>query len=274
MYRMLFPGGREWALTLSYDDGVSTDIRLIGIMKDHGIRGTFNLNGGLMHGRPRTEGSHITRLTPDEVREVYRGMEIACHGYTHPFMEQVPSDVLVGETVLDRMALEKITGAPVRGMAYPYGTNIPEVRERLKALGIVYSRTTVSTEKFDLPEDFLAWHATCHHRNARLPELCDAFLGAASRRPRLFYLWGHSYEFDDADNWDVIERFCDRMGGKQEIWYATNMEIYHYISAYRALVSTLTGDALYNPTDTDVFLMNRKEEIVRVPAGSTLRTEE
>jgi len=32
-----FPGGRAKALTLSYDDGVETDIRLIEIMKKHGL---------------------------------------------------------------------------------------------------------------------------------------------------------------------------------------------------------------------------------------------
>ena len=26
------------------------------------------------------------------------------------------------------------------------------------------------------------------------------------------YVWGHSYEFDQADNWEVIERFCEYAG--------------------------------------------------------------
>ena len=271
MYRMLFPGGRIKALTLSYDDGVSTDRRLIGIMKAHGIKGTFNLNAGSMTGMPRAKDSHIWRMTPEEVRTVYEGMEIACHGYTHPFMEQLPADVLVGETVRDRMGLEAITGAPVKGMAYPYGTHSAAVRDQLARMGIVYSRTTVSTEKFDLPEDFLQWHATCHHKNPHLQTLCDSFLDAGNRRPLLFYLWGHSYEFDDCNNWDVIETFCERMGGHEDVWYATNMEIYRYVTAYRALEATVDGTTLYNPTATDVFLMNREGGTVCVKAGETAR---
>ena len=42
-----FPKGKRKALTLSYDDGVEQDIRLIENMKQHGLKGTFNLNSGL-----------------------------------------------------------------------------------------------------------------------------------------------------------------------------------------------------------------------------------
>lgn len=42
-----FPEGKLKALTLSYDDGVEQDEHLIGILRAHGMRGTFNLNAGL-----------------------------------------------------------------------------------------------------------------------------------------------------------------------------------------------------------------------------------
>ena len=41
---MLFPGKKRKVLTLSYDDGVEQDIRLVEIMKKHGLKGTFNIN--------------------------------------------------------------------------------------------------------------------------------------------------------------------------------------------------------------------------------------
>ena len=43
---MRFPKGRAKALTLSYDDGTEQDIRLIRIMNQNGLKGTFNLNSG------------------------------------------------------------------------------------------------------------------------------------------------------------------------------------------------------------------------------------
>ena len=41
---MRFPDFKEKALTLSYDDGVFQDRKLIEIMSAHGLKGTFNIN--------------------------------------------------------------------------------------------------------------------------------------------------------------------------------------------------------------------------------------
>ena len=41
---MRFPGGAYKVVTLSYDDNVEEDVRLVEIMKKHGLKGTFNLN--------------------------------------------------------------------------------------------------------------------------------------------------------------------------------------------------------------------------------------
>ena len=46
-----FPGGKHKVLTMSYDDGRLEDRRLVELFNRYGIRGTFNLNGGL----PRPE---------------------------------------------------------------------------------------------------------------------------------------------------------------------------------------------------------------------------
>lgn len=44
---MKFKDGRSKVLTLSYDDVVVQDIRLIGILDKYGIKGTFNINTGM-----------------------------------------------------------------------------------------------------------------------------------------------------------------------------------------------------------------------------------
>ena len=133
---------------------------------------------------------YVYRLKPEQIRETYQDMEIAIHGYTHPFFEQLPADLAAGEVIRDRMALEALAGYPVRGMAYPFGTYNEQVVAQLAQLGVAYSRTTVSTLKFDLPTNFLTWHATCHHRNPQLDELCDQFLEPSARysKCKLFYL--------------------------------------------------------------------------------------
>lgn len=273
MYRVLFPGGRHLAVTLSYDDGVSSDARLISIMKKHGLKGTFNLNGGCMTGNGSLRGKeYIYRLKAEEVREVYKGMEIAIHGYTHPFFEQLPMDRAVYEVTKDRETLEPLAGYPVRGMAYPFGTHNCAVEDMLEQVGVVYSRTTVSTERFDLPARFITWNPTCHHNNPHLFDLCDHFLHDANHynRCKLFYLWGHSYEFALNDNWNVIERFCETMGDREDVWYATNMEIYRYLTAQQQIEASLDGSMLYNPSATDVWFL-KDDQPLCVPAGQLTR---
>ena len=43
-----FPEGNYKVLTLSYDDGKITDRRLVDILNQNGIKGTFHLNSGYL----------------------------------------------------------------------------------------------------------------------------------------------------------------------------------------------------------------------------------
>ena len=256
---MRFPGGKAKALTLSYDDGVEQDIRLIEIMKKHGLKGTFNINSGLYapEGKVYPEGTIHRRMSKSAALELYKnsGMEVALHSLTHPFLEQLPVNLCTQEVLQDRINLENDYGVIVRGMAYPFGTYSDDVAATLKQCGIVYSRTTVSTEKFTIPTDWLRLPATCHHKNPRLMELAHNFVdNEAKRTPLLFYLWGHSYEFEQFDNWHVIEEFAEYMGGRDDIWYATNIEIYDYIAAYNQLIFSMDRKKVYNPTCTKLYL--------------------
>ena len=261
---MRFPGGKVKALTLSYDDGVEQDIRLIDIMKEHGLKGTFNINSGLYapEGTVYPEGKIHRRMTREAALELYKdsGMEVAVHGLTHPFLEQLPINLCTQEVLQDRINLERDFGGLVRGMAYPYGTTSDDVVASLKQCGIVYSRTTVSTEKFSIPTDWLRLPATCHHNNPRLMELAENFVtNEKNQGPLLFYLWGHSYEFEKNDNWNVIEEFAEYMGGREDIWYATNIEIYDYIAAYNQLLFSMDGKTVYNPSCVKLYFeMNGK----------------
>lgn len=255
---MRFPGGRSKALTLSYDDGVDQDERLIAIMKAHGLKGTFNLNSGLYapEGTVYEKGNVHRRMTRQQVDALYTdsGMEVAVHGLTHSFLEQLPQNRCTREVLCDRENLEKQFHRLVRGMAYPYGTFNDEVVECLKACGIVYARTTITTGKFDIPEDWLRLKATCRHGDPKLMELARKFVEKnTSGAPWLFNLWGHSYEFEQDDNWNVIEEFAEYTGGREDIWYATNLEIYEYIQAFKQLVFSVDGSMVYNPTARTLY---------------------
>ena len=258
-----FPGGKSKALTLSYDDGVRQDIRLIEILNRHGIKATFNINSENAI-EPKTginRGVEISNIPLDEMADIYSGHEIATHAYSHPWLTKLHDSEIYAQIFEDRLALESVTGSPVRGHAYPFGEYDARVIRHLENCAIEYARTVVSTRRFGFPENFMEWHPTCHHKDDMLFELWDKFIDANPRNSVLFYLWGHSYEFDLDDNWERIEQFCEKAGGKANIWYATNIEIHDYIKAFYSLKFSADGKTIFNPGIMDIYL-RRKDDVI------------
>lgn len=271
---MRFPGGRHKALTLSYDDGTWEDIRLVDQMVQYGLKGTFNINSGLYPSEDRKS----IRMPLHRALELYQpaGMEVALHSLTHSILSCLPENICTYEILQDRLNHERDYDCIVRGMAYPEGTisASDSVVSSLRQCGIAYARTTVSTERFDIPADWLRLPATCHHKNPRLMELAERFVkDPFERSPGLFYLWGHSREFAmdlPNNNWGILERFSQYMGGRDDIWYATNIEIFDYVHAYKQLIFSADGTKVWNPTSMQVWI--KADGALRTVApGETIR---
>lgn len=250
---MRFPNQCAKAVTLSYDDGSEQDIRLIELLDRYGLKGTFNISAGLYspEGKQFRAGSVCRRMTREAAVRLYKnsGHEVAVHGFSHPMLEQMPASRVALEALEDRKAHEKDYGVAVRGMAYPFGSFDQDVIDALKSAGIVYARTTAATGKFSVPTDWMRLDPTCKHTDKRLSELTRSFLSAKGEHaPMLFYLWGHSFEFESDNNWNVIEEFCAEVGGREDIWYATNIQIYDYVQAYQRLIWTADAGCVCNPS--------------------------
>ena len=273
---MRFPGGRSKALTLSYDDGVEQDIHLVALMRQYGVKGTFNLNSGQyrQENQPWPAGTIHRRMTAQATFNLFHdsGMEVAVHGLQHPFLERLPAPQALYEVLTDRINLEQQFGTIIRGMAYPYGTYSDEVVEELRCAGIAYARTVEETLGFGLPNDWLRLASTCHHTHPDLRTLTEQFMNGQVKAEEdgwLFYLWGHSYEFEADDNWDVIQWFLERTGGCDAVWYATNIEIYDYIQAFHRLVFSLDGRRVRNPSSCSVWFAEDDGTLICVKAGET-----
>ena len=260
-YRFLrFPEGKFKAVTFSYDDGCRADIKLSALLSKYGLKGTFNLNSAWLG-----KDSTAWHLTAEEIKTniIDRNHEIAVHGAYH----KANGNIRVVEGIKDvldcRISLEYTFDTIVRGMAYPdsgirqlhNNTKISDIARYLSELDIKYARTLGEiNDTFDIPEDWYQWMPTAHHDDKPVFELVDRFVSyslpdyQAIRHPKLFYLWGHAYEFDDKDNWDRMEDICEKLSGKDDTWYATNIEIYEYIEAYNSLVFSADSTRIYNPT--------------------------
>ena len=213
------------ALTFSYDDGIEQDRKLVEIFNKYGMKATFNLNTGIQtpESNFEIEGVYINRMKQEGLEELYRGHEIATHGLTHAAPTGMTKEQLDKEFLTDMSNIERIYGTYPVGMAYAYGCVDDEVVKYLKSIGIKYGRTVEASHSFEIP---LKLKATCHHDDDMLFELAEKFLKAEPKENEqmLFYVWGHSYEFDVNNNWDRIEEFCKMMSGKADIFYGTNRE--------------------------------------------------
>lgn len=256
-----FKDGKRHCLTFSYDDGTIHDERLVEIFDRYGMKGTFHLNSG----RIGKEGYIHTEQLPN----LYCGHEISCHSVSHPFPNAIPVTEWLREVWEDRKSLENVADCSVRGMSYPYGVYNTSVIETAKSCGIVYSRTVNATGGFGIPDDFMMWRPTCHHRDCM--KCADIFFvpWGYENASRLFYVWGHSFEFDRENNWSLIEGFCQRMSGNEQIWYATNIEIYDYIQGLRRLQITADYKTVYNPSVMTLWFSS-DGETVKIDGGETV----
>ncbi len=265
-YRFLrFPEGKTKALTLSYDDGCRYDKRLIETVNKYGIKVTLNVNSRMFGSKP-----DAWRLPAEQLKELADSgnHELAVHGAHHIALGKATTATGIRDILNCREDMEREFGGIIRGMAYAdsgitsfhSGVEYEEIRKYLKDLGIAYSRSLAGdNDKFEIPADFYRWIPTAHHVNPKMMEYLDKFLNEpmedyiAERPPRLFYLWGHSYEFDRNDNWELLEEFCQKASGHEDVWYATNIEICDYVNAYRSLQFSMDDRRVYNPTCTKVW---------------------
>lgn len=261
MIEFLFPDGKDKAVTFSYDDAQIYDRRLVSIFDQYGMKGTFHLNSGTLG-----EREYITK---DEVGTLYGNHEVACHAVTHPFFNELSQGMMVRELLEDRHALEGYTNRIVRGFSYPFGEYSDRLMETARQLGIVYARTVEDRMNFNLPGDFMCWHPTCHHNKVTDAMIEDFLNPPMYRNLALFYIWGHSFEFERENNWNHIRHICEALQGREDVWYATNIEIYEYVTAIRSLVMSADGRIIYNPTATPVYLMIGYTKAC-VPAGMSL----
>ena len=224
--------GKMKAVTFSYDDGITQDIRLIEMLNKYGLKCTFNLNSGRL-GQTRTlerEGKTVlhNKISACDIRSVYQGHEIAVHTVNHPDLTKLSDQKVADEVERDRIALSELAGYEVVGMAYPGGFADKRVAEVIReCTGIKYARTVVSTHSFEPQSDMLLFNPTCHQHAEfdKMFELAERFIGLDASSPKVLYIWGHSFELDIHDTWDKLESFCRLISGKSDIFYGTNKEI-------------------------------------------------
>lgn len=226
--------GKLKAITFSYDDAVTQDIEFVELLAKYNLKATFNVNSELLGGhhiliRENKRVAHY-KLHPSDVKGIYDGHEVAVHTLTHPHLPPLEEDEIIRQVEQDRLNLSEMVGYEVVGMAYPGGgvNNDDRVAEIIKNnTGVKYSRTITNSDSFDLQDNLYRFKPTVYHLDFdKMMEMGEKFINMAPDKPQIFYVWGHTYEFDYRSDYRVkFEEFLKLISGKDDIFYGTNKEV-------------------------------------------------
>ncbi len=226
-------------LTFSFDDGVMQDIRFVEILNKYGLKCTFNINSELLgtDGYLMINGKRIehNKIAPGNVKEIYKGHEVAAHTLTHPNLTTLSPEEAIRQVERDRCNLSDIVEYDVKGFAYPCGgINSNNVVANLikNNTGVEYARTIVHSYDFAPHKDMFLFKPTLSltKNKEKLLDMADEFLNSESEDIKLFYIWGHSYELDIDNSWGYFEDVCKMLSNKNDILYCTNKQAFEYIN--------------------------------------------
>lgn len=270
MIKKCYPQGKEKAFSVSYDDGVLQDIRLVELMNRYGIRGTFNLNSALMESGfawIHENGMMVKRLSPVEAAGLYDGHEIASHTLTHPYMHDLTESEILRQMGEDKRALEEMFGREVEGFAVPFEFYSQQIADCAKASGFAYARMSECTGNYCPWQDRYYWKCGMFHLQPQLRDFVAGFL-ETEEELALCQIVGHSYDLDAEDLWDTTEEIFQSVAGHEDIWLATNLQLFHYLMAMSAL--DVADGCAVNRSDTELWL-KVDDRIVALQPGECVK---
>ena len=254
MIKKLYPQGKSKAFVVTYDDGVLQDRPFVALLNRYGLKGTFNLNSGLMKNEfewTHANGCIIKRLSTDSAASLYDGHEIAAHSLTHPYMEHLGEEELMVELQTDKADLERIFGREIKGFAVPFDYYSQRIENCARKCGFEYVRLPRESHSCLPPEDMFNWTAGIFHLDEGLTDYVDAFLSTTDELA-FCQIAGHSYDLDTENMWDVMKDIFRKISADSEVLPMTTIELIEYLRAMRK--SEIMGNRIQNNSDISLWL--------------------
>ena len=271
MIKRLYPGGKPKAFSVSYDDGVLQDVRFVALLNQYGLKGTFNLNSGLMKTKfswVHENGMTVTRLPEDVVSALYEGHEVASHTCTHPYMDNLSEGEILGQMAADRFFLEKLLGREVKGFAVPFLYYSPLIAKCAREVGFEYARISEETNGYTLPDDPYWWRGGKFHWDDDLESYVDGFL-KTDEELALCQIVGHSYDLDVLNMWDRMESVLRRVAEDEDVLPMTNLELVRYAAGMK--LAQITDREIRNGSSMALWFRVDGKAICLQPGESYLR---
>lgn len=265
-----YPEYTNKAVTFSYDDGIQgSDVQLVQLFNEYGIKGTFNLVGNFIPTEAEALSGYVA---------MYDGHEVSNHTMTHPkintdtsiTLEDASNDIIAGRDLISQKFGDKFDSNKW-GFVWPYarpesrGTEfLTSLEQSIENAGAVYIRPVSTTGGFDLPENWFLWEPTCKDAYLKdgqnydyMTPLTNEFIADDTQGLRLLYIWGHSSDLSSKKygaGYEELEAVLKKLTADDvNIWSATNMEIYDYVNAVRGLRISDDKTKVINDSDVAVY---------------------
>ena len=253
MIEKCYPLGKTKAFNVSYDDGVVQDVRFVELLNRYGLKGTFNLNYGLMRSRftwTHECGMVIRRLDEDAVKDVYRGHEVASHTYSHTYLDNADESRILMEMGADKFFLERLVGREVAGYATPFYFYSDQMASCARHCGFAYARISEESNDYSISQDPYHWRGSKFHWDQDLMPFVKGFL-ETKQEMALCQLVGHSYDLDVLDLWGRMEEILRKVSAEPSVWAATHLEIVRYVQNMK--LAQIFDNYVYNPSEEELW---------------------
>jgi peptidoglycan-N-acetylglucosamine deacetylase len=241
---------KSLTITTSWDDGHPLDLRLAELLDRYHLPATFYVP--LRNSRPT--------LSPAQIRELSQRFEIGAHTVNHLRLKGLAETQARREIGDSKKHLEDILGKPCSIFCFP-GGNYDRIHFRmLRDAGFAGART-VELLSFArprtrdgvavIPTTIQAYprRTTSYLRNAlkrfsveavwnllrggstkNWPEFAAVLLQRAAGGGGVFHLWGHSWEIEEAGQWQALERTLQAISQYRRCAsFVTNLELCSHV---------------------------------------------
>ncbi|MFX0197566.1 MAG: polysaccharide deacetylase family protein, partial [Candidatus Hodarchaeota archaeon] len=207
-----WPYGARCAFSTSWDDGYTTDMKVLKILEKHHVWGTFFITSKLV-GEP----GYLDR---QQIRDIAKkGHEIGSHGHSHQNLCKIDEEQVLSALITSKVDMEELIGEEIFGFSYPFGYFNKRIKALVKLANYKYARTTKFEPMNYPPRDWFEWNPSLMAKgrggyrkklilkyirfvNTRAfftkdfprdwAEIAHYMLISAYNRGSHFQLWGHS----------------------------------------------------------------------------------
>jgi peptidoglycan/xylan/chitin deacetylase (PgdA/CDA1 family) len=239
-------------LTISVDDGATSDLRVAEILDEFGLKATFYV--------PATDPKRPV-LSKPEIRSLAGRFELGAHTFHHVALPRLPAEECRREIVDGKAWLEDVIGKQVDSFCYPSGKFNSRVVRHVAEAGFCGARTCmqnlvdpptdpfrwgVSTQAYTHPRRIHVRHAMLEGNWAGLVNYVRLFHGAVDWEEHfalavahvgehggIAHLHLHSWEIAERDEWGRLRRLLGRVHDQGRLTAITNGGLFRTLADSR-----------------------------------------